>query len=78
MDLFDIVYSEFNKGQRTATKNLVNDVINKEGCREYLVKKHRVSSNKVADMRKFIIHLNKGVDFAFRGVTDYVYRYKFK
>jgi len=72
--VFDIVHAEFNKCRRTATKALINDVMNSNLSRPELAKKHRVSNNKIADIRRYIKELKKGQSFAYRGVAGYVYR----
>jgi len=77
MNIFSIAHKEFNEGNRSATKALVKDVISVNFSRNTLVRVHRVSSNKITDMCKFIRELNKGLNFEFRGVSGYTYRHKF-
>lgn len=73
--MIEIIYKEFNKGQRTASRALIEDVINSSSYRYELAAKHRVSNNKIADIRRYIKELRKGESFVFRGVTDYIYRF---
>ena len=77
MDILNIVHKEFNKGQRKARKSLIQDIIKGNDSREALSKNHRVSSNKIADIRRFIIELNKGENFKFLGVSGYRYEFNF-
>lgn len=81
MDILRIVHKEFNKGQRKATRALINDVIANVNCtaskkifsQVELSKKHRVSSNKLSDLTKYIKILKQGASGKFLGVTGYTY-----
>ena len=81
MDILNKTHKEFNKGQRTATKKLIQSVIDnmdktgeKPMNRDAICKKHRVCSNKITDLLKYITALKSGESKPIRGCTGYTYQ----